>query len=48
MTRFAQLQSLLEQRILILDGGMGTMIQQYKLEEAQYRGTRFADWHTDV
>ncbi|MCB5197323.1 methionine synthase [Deefgea salmonis] len=48
MTRFAQLQSLLEQRILILDGGMGTMIQQYKLDEAQYRGERFADWHTDV
>ena len=48
MTRLKQLQALLEQRILILDGGMGTMIQQYKLNEAQYRGERFADWHTDV
>ncbi|TCP11364.1 methionine synthase (B12-dependent) [Crenobacter luteus] len=38
----------LERRILILDGGMGTMIQQYKLTEAQYRGERFADWHVDV
>ncbi|MGL4996626.1 MAG: homocysteine S-methyltransferase family protein, partial [Deefgea sp.] len=48
MTRLKQLQDLLEQRILILDGGMGTMIQQYKLDETQYRGERFADWHTDV
>ncbi|QZA79560.1 methionine synthase [Deefgea tanakiae] len=48
MTRLKLLQDLLEQRILILDGGMGTMIQQYKLDEAQYRGERFADWHTDV
>ncbi len=38
----------LKQRILLLDGGMGTMIQDYKLEEADYRGARFADWHTDV
>ena len=38
----------LSRRILILDGGMGTMIQQYKLEEAQYRGERFADWPVDV
>ncbi|UQN45291.1 methionine synthase [Agarivorans sp. B2Z047] len=33
---------------MIIDGGMGTMIQSYKLEEADYRGERFADWHTDV
>ncbi len=39
---------LLSRRILILDGGMGTMIQQYKLTEAQYRGERFADWPVDV
>ena len=39
---------MLEQRILILDGAMGTMIQRHKLEEADYRGERFADWHTDV
>lgn len=38
------LRDLLAQRILILDGAMGTMIQQYKLSEADYRGTRFADF----
>jgi len=38
------LRNLLAQRILILDGAMGTMIQQYKLSEADYRGTRFADF----
>ncbi|HSU49176.1 MAG TPA: homocysteine S-methyltransferase family protein [Segetibacter sp.] len=38
----------LEKRILIIDGAMGTMIQRYKLEEADYRGERFKDWHTDV
>ena len=36
------LRDLMAQRILILDGAMGTMIQQYKLEEADYRGERFA------
>lgn len=39
-----QLRTLLAQRILILDGAMGTMIQQYKLTEADYRGERFADF----
>jgi len=38
----AKLRELLKQRILILDGAMGTMIQQYKLSEADYRGERFA------
>lgn len=38
----------LKERILIIDGAMGTMIQQYKLEEKDYRGDRFANWHTDV
>ena len=38
----------LENRILIIDGAMGTMIQRYKLEEADYRGERFKDWHVDV
>ncbi len=38
----------LSNRILILDGAMGTQIQQYKLGEAQYRGERFADWGQDV
>ncbi|HSR02004.1 MAG TPA: homocysteine S-methyltransferase family protein, partial [Methylophilaceae bacterium] len=39
-----QLETLLKQRILILDGAMGTMIQQYKLTEADYRGERFAEF----
>jgi len=39
---------LLKERILIIDGAMGTMIQRHKLEEADYRGERFKDWHTDV
>lgn len=43
-----QLQTLLKQRILIIDGAMGTMIQRHKLEEADYRGTRFADWASDL
>ncbi|MDH5356285.1 MAG: methionine synthase [Gammaproteobacteria bacterium] len=38
----------LKQRILILDGAMGTMIQAYKLEEADYRGKRFADWPDEL
>jgi len=38
----------LKERILIIDGAMGTMIQRHKLEEADYRGTRFKDWHSDV
>ncbi len=44
----AQLRELLQKRILILDGATGTMIQQYKLTEAQYRGERFADFHRDI
>lgn len=36
------------ERILIIDGAMGTMIQRYKLEEADYRGERFKDYHLDV
>lgn len=42
------LELLLKERILILDGAMGTMIQRHKLEEADYRGERFADWPTDL
>ncbi len=42
------IQDCLKERILIIDGAMGTMIQRHKLEEADYRGERFADWHTDV
>jgi 5-methyltetrahydrofolate--homocysteine methyltransferase len=42
------IESALESRILIIDGAMGTMIQRYKLEEADYRGDRFKDWPSDV
>ena len=42
------IRQLLNQRILIIDGAMGTMIQQHKLEEGDYRGERFKDWTTDV
>ena len=38
----------LEKRILIIDGAMGTMIQRYKLTEADYRGSRFKDWASDI
>ncbi|MBF7143862.1 MULTISPECIES: methionine synthase [Pseudomonas] len=46
--RLTALHDALASRILILDGGMGTMIQSYRLEEDDYRGERFADWPTDV
>ncbi len=42
------LKQQLQQRILVLDGAMGTMIQHHKLTEQQYRGQRFADWPCDV
>ena len=42
------LQQSLSERILILDGAMGTMIQTYQLGEADYRGKRFADWPSDL
>jgi 5-methyltetrahydrofolate--homocysteine methyltransferase len=45
---FTTIKSLLDQRILILDGAMGTMIQRYKLEEDDYRGERFKNWHCDL
>src|SRR5215475_7479506 len=38
------LEALMRERIVVLDGAMGTMIQQYKLSEADYRGERFRDW----
>ena len=46
--RSAALVTALENRILILDGAMGTMIQRHKLQEADYRGERFADWPSDL
>lgn len=42
------IQSILKDRILVIDGAMGTMIQQYQLDERGYRGERFADFHTDI
>ena len=47
-TRAQQLPAILAQRIAILDGAMGTMIQRFKLDEVQYRGERFKDFHKDV
>ncbi|MEN3368210.1 MAG: 5-methyltetrahydrofolate--homocysteine methyltransferase [Verrucomicrobiota bacterium] len=38
------LEALMRERIVVLDGAMGTMVQQYKLTEADYRGERFKDW----
>ncbi|MBA4257159.1 MAG: 5-methyltetrahydrofolate--homocysteine methyltransferase, partial [Polaromonas sp.] len=43
-TRAQALPATLRQRIVILDGAMGTMIQRFKLTEAQYRGERFKDF----
>ncbi len=48
MDTAARLRALLDRQILILDGAMGTMIQRHMLEEADYRGARFRDWHLDV
>ena len=47
-TRAQNLPEILQNRIVVLDGAMGTMIQQYKLGEADYRGERFKDHHIDV
>ncbi|AOS81450.1 MULTISPECIES: homocysteine S-methyltransferase family protein [Hydrogenophaga] len=47
-TRAQALPGILEQRIAILDGAMGTMIQRFRLDEAAYRGERFKDFHKDV
>ena len=44
----AELTALLAERILVIDGAMGTMIQRHTPGEAEYRGTRFADFHLDV
>lgn len=42
------ISTLLKERILVIDGAMGTMIQRHKLTEADYRGARFADWPSDL
>ena len=44
----AQLQQTLGQRIMVMDGGMGTMIQREGLSEEEFRGERFADWPSDL
>ena len=46
--RTQALKDALSQRILILDGAMGTMIQKHKLAEADFRGERFADWPSEL
>lgn len=43
-----EIEKHLLERILLIDGGMGTMIQEYKFEEQDYRGERFSDWHCDL
>lgn len=43
-----KIEELIKHKILILDGAMGTMIQRFKLNEEDYRGTRFRDWKTDL
>lgn len=48
MSTEQKLRDILNKRIMIIDGAMGTMIQRYKLTEADYRGERFKDWHLDV
>lgn len=48
MSRAEQLKTILAERILVLDGAMGTMIQRHRLEEDDYRGERFADWDTPL
>src|SRR5688572_8276382 len=46
--RFEKLEALLEERIVVLDGAMGTMLQSYRLSDADYRGQRFADHPIDL
>jgi len=48
MTTTARLHDLLARRIVLLDGAMGTMIQRYRLTEAEFRGQRFRDHHHDL
>ena len=46
--RTSELSALLAQRLLVLDGAMGTMIQRHNLQEADYRGERFKDHPHDL
>ncbi len=47
-SRAEAFRALLRRRLVILDGAMGTMIQRHRLSEAQFRGTRFTDWPSDL
>ena len=47
-SKVEQLRAQLNERILVLDGGMGTMIQGYRLSEDDFRGERLADWPCDL
>ena len=47
-TQHTQLETLLGERILLLDGAMGTMIQRARLAEEDYRGARFRDWPREL
>ena len=47
-TRTALLKSAVKERILVLDGAMGTMLQRYNLAEADYRGQHFNNWPSDL
>lgn len=46
--KYKQIKEILQQRIMIIDGAMATMIQQHKLTENDFRGTRFADAQKDI
>ncbi|TCS41375.1 methionine synthase [Reinekea marinisedimentorum] len=46
--RIQQLHTAIKERILLLDGAMGSLIQSYQLEEKDYRGERFSDWPSDI
>lgn len=46
--KFEQINQLLKQRILLLDGATGTMLQSYQLEEKDFRGDRFSEWPCDL
>ncbi|MEY3050780.1 MAG: hypothetical protein RLY31_565 [Bacteroidota bacterium] len=48
MTQTTVLENAIRDRILVLDGAMGTMIQQHRLDEEGYRGSRFQDWPSDL
>ena len=47
-TKATELERLLRERIVVLDGAMGTMVQSYRLDEAAFRGERFKNWHKDL